>query len=93
MDTNKYDSQNIRTCVHCGTRYDWRSSTAEFKMTYCWMFCQLKHEGISIDSIMHWQPSKPFKLDPLAVQMTIDEAAKQAEEAALNRLLAAIREG
>ena len=46
------DPTHIRTCAHCGARYDWRrSASAWLKMTYCGSLCESADLGFTIDAL------------------------------------------
>ncbi len=50
--------ENIKTCVRCGFRYDWRrSASASLKMTYCSHLCESADLGFTIEALLHVQPS------------------------------------
>lgn len=47
------DPVHIRTCQHCGIRYDWRRSpSAWLKMTYCGSLCESADLGFTIDALI-----------------------------------------
>jgi hypothetical protein len=47
------DPANIRECVHCGLRYDWRRSpSTSLKMTYCGSLCEQADLGFTIDALL-----------------------------------------
>ena len=47
------DPANIRECVRCGLRYDWRRSpSTSLKMTYCGSLCEQADLGFTIDALL-----------------------------------------
>ena len=47
------NTPNIRTCSHCGQRYDWRRSTSSsLKMTYCGSLCERADLGFTIEALL-----------------------------------------
>jgi len=43
----------IRTCAHCGQRYDWRRSpSGSLKMTYCGSLCERADLGFTIEALL-----------------------------------------
>ncbi len=47
------DPANIRECVHCGLRYDWRRSpSTSLKMTYCGSLREQADLGFTIDALL-----------------------------------------
>jgi hypothetical protein len=55
------ETQNMRTCVHCGLRYDWRRSpSSSLKMTYCGSLCEKADLGFTIEGLLiEVHPSRP----------------------------------
>lgn len=44
---------NIRSCQHCGIRYDWRRSTStSLRMTYCGLLCEQGALGYTIEAFL-----------------------------------------
>lgn len=44
---------SIRSCEHCGIRYDWRRSTStSLRMTYCGLLCEQASLGFTIESVL-----------------------------------------
>lgn len=53
---------NIRICLHCGNRYDWRRSpSSSLKMTYCGTLCERAALGFTIEALLEYQPQSPAK--------------------------------
>jgi hypothetical protein len=47
----------IRTCAHCGLRYDWRRSpSSSLKMTYCGSLCERAGLGFTIEALLRCEP-------------------------------------
>lgn len=47
----------IRTCLRCGTSYDWRRSTSAWlKMTFCTSMCESVALGFTIESLLSATP-------------------------------------
>jgi hypothetical protein len=50
------DSANIKTCRHCGLRYDWRRSpSSSLKMTYCGSLCEQADLGFTIEALLRYE--------------------------------------
>ena len=46
-------TQNMRSCVRCGIKYDWRRSpSTSLKMTYCNSLCETADLGYTIDALL-----------------------------------------
>ena len=44
---------NIKACVRCGLRYDWRrSASSSLKMTYCGSLCERADLGFTIEALL-----------------------------------------
>lgn len=43
---------NIKVCVRCGLRYDWRKSPSSLKMTYCSSLCEAGDLGFTMDALL-----------------------------------------
>lgn len=44
---------NMRSCQHCGVRYDWRRSpSSNLKMTYCGSLCEKADLGFTIEAML-----------------------------------------
>lgn len=44
---------NIKVCVRCGLRYDWRKSpSSALKMTYCSSLCERADLGFTIEALL-----------------------------------------
>ena len=47
------DQANIKSCVRCGLRYDWRRSpSSSLKMTYCGSLCEQADLGFTIEALL-----------------------------------------
>jgi hypothetical protein len=61
---------HIRTCAHCGLRYDWRRSpSGSLKMTYCSSLCERADLGFTIEALLrfeHTSAAAPVLQLPLA---------------------------
>lgn len=50
------DPANIKTCRHCGLRYDWRRSpSSSLKMTYCGSLCEQADLGFTIEALLRYE--------------------------------------
>lgn len=50
------ESSNIRSCEHCGIRYDWRRSPSSLlKMTYCGSLCEKAGLGFTLEGLLRMQ--------------------------------------
>lgn len=53
QDEYSFDPRHIRTCQHCGMKYDWRKSpSTTLKMTYCGSLCENADLGFTIDALL-----------------------------------------
>lgn len=53
-------TNHIRTCLHCGLRYDWRRSpSGSLKMTYCGSLCERADMGFTIEALLSGQRVLP----------------------------------
>jgi len=44
---------HMRSCQHCGVRYDWRRSpSSSLKMTYCGSLCERADLGFTIEAVL-----------------------------------------
>lgn len=44
---------HMRSCQHCGIRYDWRRSpSSSLKMTYCGSLCERADLGFTIEAVL-----------------------------------------
>ncbi len=43
---------NIRVCVRCDLRYDWRRSPSTLRMTYCSSLCEKGDLGFTIEALL-----------------------------------------
>ena len=51
-----YSETHIRTCAHCGLRYDWRRSpSSSLKMTYCGSLCERADLGYTIEALLRYE--------------------------------------
>jgi len=54
------DPTHIKTCRHCGLRYDWRRSpSSSLKMTYCGSLCENADLGFTIEAILRLERATP----------------------------------
>lgn len=45
--------EHMRSCQHCGVRYDWRRSpSSSLKMTYCGSLCERADLGFTIEAML-----------------------------------------
>ncbi len=61
---------HMKSCAHCGLRYDWRRSpSGSLKMTYCSSLCEKADLGFTIEALLRFEravaPLVPVQL-PLA---------------------------
>ena len=55
-ETKTYSDEHIRTCAHCGLRYDWRRSpSSSLKMTYCGSLCERADLGFTIEALLRYE--------------------------------------
>ena len=63
MDTpveSPIDQGNIKVCVHCGIRYDWRRSpSSSLKMTYCGSLCERADLGFTVEALLRFERQAP----------------------------------
>ncbi len=53
---------HIKSCTHCGLRYDWRRSpSGSLKMTYCGALCEKADLGFTIEALLRFERS----IDPV----------------------------
>ena len=56
---------NIKVCVRCGLRYDWRKSpSTTLKMTYCSSLCERADLGFTIEALLKVQRNQPEPAAP-----------------------------
>ncbi|MCA9829786.1 MAG: hypothetical protein R3B97_10700 [Dehalococcoidia bacterium] len=63
---------NIKVCVRCGLRYDWRKSPSTLKMTYCGSLCEAGDLGFTLDALLQLKredviPAKGAEAEPATV--------------------------
>ncbi len=63
---------NIKVCVRCGLRYDWRKSPSTLKMTYCGSLCEAGDLGFTLDALLQLKredviPAKGSEAEPATV--------------------------
>ena len=52
MNATSTVTPNIRSCVRCTMKYDWRRSTSSsLKMTYCNSLCEAADLGFTIEAL------------------------------------------
>lgn len=58
---------HIRTCAHCGLRYDWRRSpSGSLKMTYCNSLCEMADLGFTIEALLRFEQAPATRALPAA---------------------------
>ena len=57
---------NIKVCVRCGLRYDWRkSASSTLKMTYCGSLCEKGDLGFTLEALLRAERTQKAPAAPV----------------------------